>query len=134
MPLTGRCYCGRVRYRAEAEPVFQGQCYCRECQYVSGGGPNNFVAVPAGGFVYSEGAPKTFAREDLPNPVTREFCPACGTHLATRLDAMQMMIVKVGTLDDPTSFKPQVAVHVADKQPFHNIPEHLRQFERLPPM
>jgi hypothetical protein len=32
------------------------------------------------------------------------------------------------------NFEPQIAIHVADKQPYHNIPAHLTQFERLPPM
>ena len=32
MVIEGGCYCGALRYRAEGEPVFAGQCHCRECQ------------------------------------------------------------------------------------------------------
>ena len=32
MTLTGGCYCGQLRYRAEGEPSFKGQCFCRECR------------------------------------------------------------------------------------------------------
>jgi hypothetical protein len=41
--------------------------------------------------------------------------------------------VKVGTLDDPTQFSaPQMAIFTIDKQPFHQIPEGLPTFERMP--
>ena len=65
--------------------------------------------------------------------MTREFCADCGTHLATRPQGFPAVIVKVGTLDDPKQFEgPQMAIYTIDKQDFHQIPEGLRTFERLP--
>ena len=134
MKLEGRCYCGDVRYAAEGEPMMKGQCHCRECQYITGGAPNMFVAMPSDGFSYTQGAPKQFTRSDLQRAVTRGFCPECGTHLVTRVPGMPMTIVKVGTLDDPSLFGgPQLAIYTVEKQPFHQIPEGLLAFERLPP-
>jgi hypothetical protein len=134
MKLEGRCYCGNVHYAAEGEPMMKGQCHCRECQYITGGAPNMFVAMPSDGFSYTQGAPKQFTRRDLQRAVTREFCPECGTHLVTRVPGMPMTIVKVGTLDDPSLFGgPQLAIYTVEKQPFHQIPEGLLAFERLPP-
>jgi hypothetical protein len=31
MSLTGGCYCGALRYEVTGDPMFQGQCHCREC-------------------------------------------------------------------------------------------------------
>jgi hypothetical protein len=134
MTVTGRCYCGHVRFEAKAEPLMKGQCYCRECQYFAGGAPNNFLAMPVGSFTYTAGAPKAFTRDDMDNAVTREFCPDCGTQLATRNAGWPFVVVKVGALDSPADFKPAVAIQVADKQPFHNVPDGVKQFERWPPM
>jgi hypothetical protein len=133
MKLEGGCYCGKVRYVAEGEPMRKGQCHCRECQFITGGAPNMFVVMPSAGFAYTKGAPKQFTRGDLENPVTREFCPDCGTHMATRPPGRPVIVVKVGTLDDPKLYGgPQMAIFTIDKQPFHQIPEGLATFERMP--
>lgn len=135
MKLTGGCYCGTVRYEAEGEPVLKAQCHCRECQYITGGGPNFFLAMPAEGFRYVQGTAKGFTRSDLDNPVTREFCPDCGTHLITRPRGMPMVVIKVGSLDDPKQFAgPDMAIFTIDRQPFHAIAPDLPSFERMPPL
>ena len=132
MKLEGRCYCGNVRYEAEGEPMMKAQCHCRECQYITGGAPNMFIVMPLQGFKYTKGASRQFTRSDLEKPVTREFCPDCGTHLATR-PQRPVIVVKVGTLDDPKLYGgPQVAIYTVDKQPFHQIPDGLPVFERMP--
>jgi hypothetical protein len=134
MKLEGGCYCGAVRYVAEGEPMFKAQCHCRECQYISGGAPNMFALMPPTGFRYVAAAPRSFTRADIEGAVTREFCEICGTHLATRSPRVRAVILKVGTLDDPSLYGgPQMAIFTVDKQPFHQIPEGLPAFERLPP-
>jgi len=134
MTIEGGCYCGAVRYRAEGEPGFKGQCHCRECQYLSGGHPNVIMAMPEAGFTYTRGAPKPFRRSDLDNPVTREFCPECGTHLLSKAPGLPgTVLLKVGTFDDPSVYGgPQMAIYTVDKQSFHHIPEGIATFERVP--
>ncbi len=132
--LEGGCYCGAVRYTAEGEPLFKGQCHCRECQYISGGAPNMVMGVPEAGFAYTKSSPKAFRRSDLENPVTREFCPECGTHLLSRAGGLPgAVMLKVGTFDEPAVFGgPQMAIYLVDKQPFHHVPEGIPTFERTP--
>ena len=134
MEVEGRCYCGALRYKVEGDALFKGQCHCRECQYVSGGGPNYIMGLPEAGFTYTKGHPKGFSRSDLDNPVTREFCADCGTHILTRSPGMaDAVILKIGTLDDPSLFgSAQMAIFTIDKQSFHHIPEDVASFERLP--
>lgn len=133
MKLEGGCYCGSLRYTCEGDPVMKGQCHCRECQYLSGGAPNLFLLMPTSGFSYTKGTPKEFKRKDLERAVTREFCAECGTHVVTRPPGYSALVLKVGTLDDPTLFGgPQMAIYTVDRQPFHVIPDGMPSFERLP--
>lgn len=134
MRLEGGCYCGEIRYVSEGEPAVRAQCHCRECQYLTGGSPNVFMAMPEDQFTFSKGAPKAFRRKDLETPVTREFCPECGTHLLTRSPKRPgAVIVKVGTLDDPSVFgKPDVAIFTCDKQSFHLIEDGVPAHDKRP--
>lgn len=134
MNAEGGCYCGNVRYKVEGDPIFKGQCYCRECQYISGGGPNLVLGVPEAAFTYTKGEPKQFRRTDLENPVTREFCGDCGTPLLSRAPTMPgAVMLKVGALDEPAQFGgAQMAIYTCDKHDFHQVPEGIPTFERLP--
>lgn len=133
MAVTGRCYCGDIQYESDNEADMAIQCHCRECQYITGGHPNAIVMFPLAGFRFTKGDPKTFARPDLDNPVTRFFCPNCGTGIGTRSPARpDSMIIKVGTLDDPSQFQPRAAIFTLDRQPFHHLPDGVPAFERRP--
>ena len=134
MRLEGGCYCGAVRYVAEGEPVLRAQCHCRACQYFSGGAPNLFMLVPAEGFAYTKGAPKTYRRPDKADAVTREFCAVCGTHMMSRRPGLRPVVLKIGTLDDPLVYGgAQKAIFTAEGQPFHLIADGVPAFEGLPP-
>lgn len=134
MTHSGRCYCGALTYDVTEKPLMKGQCHCRECQFVSGGGPQYFHAIPEKGFTYTTGTPKRYQRKNLNDPVTREFCGHCGTHILTRRSDFDGVILKVGTLDTPALFdKARVAIFTKDMQPFHHVPEECPKFEGGPP-
>jgi len=74
------------------------------------------MLIAADDFAYVKGAPKTYRRSDLDNSVTREFCGACGTHLATRRPDMPHVILKIGSLDDTADYGgPQAAIFTIDR-------------------
>ena len=111
----------------------KAQCHCRPCQYISGGGPNYFFVVLDSAYRFTQGTPSEFERSDLENPRLRQFCPNCGTHLTTLLRDRGLVVVKVGTLDDPSIYKPDVAINCAEIAPFHEVPEGMPAFDTLPP-
>ena len=129
--LKGGCYCGAVRYEAAGEPTARAECLCRECQYITGGGPNFFMMMPADGFTITSGEPKTFTRSDIDNPVTRLFCPDCGTHLVTRISGFDKVVLKIGSLDDPAVYGgPERIIFACDRQPFHVVDTSLPILEK----
>ena len=132
MTIEGGCYCKAVRYESAGEIGMRAQCFCRECQYISGGDSVLILGVPEESFRVTKGEVKSFKRSDIENAVTREFCPDCGTHLTTR--AMPgMVMIKIGTLDDPSIFEgPQMAIYTCDKQAYHQLPPDIPSFDKLP--
>lgn len=131
--FTGRCYCGDVQYEATGKPLFKAQCHCRECQYITGGGPNFFMILPIAGLVWTKTTPQSFARSDLETPRVRRFCGNCGTHMTTELPDGERVVLKIGTLDDPSLYGgPKAAIYTIDQQPYHLIPEGIPSFERIP--
>jgi len=134
MKVTGGCYCGKLRYEAEGEPMMRGLCHCRQCQYFSGGGANVAMAMSSAGFRYTEGEPRSFARDDLESPVAREFCADCGTSILARPPMLpDMVVIKVGTLDDPAAYgKPDFAFCCEDRQAFHYLPDDMPTFDQFP--
>ncbi|MGI9482995.1 MAG: GFA family protein [Hyphomicrobiales bacterium] len=110
------------------------QCHCRECQYITGGNPNVVMIFGLDSFSYTQGKISDFARDDLENPVHRHFCSNCGTAIGSQSPSTpNAMIVKVGTLDDPSIFTANVAIYTCDQQEFHHIPEGVPAFDKRPP-
>ena len=132
--ITGRCYCGDIQFNITASPLVRAQCYCRECQYISGGNANLAMTVPTESFHYVTGSPSAYTDPEGKMGVSREFCGRCGTHLLTRNPLMkEVVIVKVGVLDDPAVFtKADLAIFLKDKQPFHHVPDDVPQYDELP--
>ena len=126
MQITGGCYCGEVRYEVNGEPEASLQCYCRECCYLSGGNSVPLIRFSIEDFKLTAGEMKYFRRSDLDYPVTRHFCGTCGTGIANQTPKRPgAIIVKVGTFDDPSMFKPAMAIFTGDKQEYHHVPEHI---------
>ena len=135
MNIKGGCYCSEIRYESKGEVQASMQCHCRECQYITGGNPNIVMVFSKTSFRYISGKPRKFTRKDLNNAVTRHFCKKCGTAIGTESPARpNSMIVKVGTLDDPSKFLPQAAIFTCDIQPFHALPKGIPSFEKRPPV
>ena len=66
--------------------------------------------------------------------VTREFCAVCGTHMISRRPGLRPVVLKIGTLDDPSVYGgAQKAIFTAEGQPFHLIADGVPAFEGLPP-
>ena len=132
MVMTGGCFCGAVRFEAQGDIRMRGLCLCRTCQKFSGGAGNLFAGLMAADFRYTKGKPKRFAANaEAP---AREFCGACGVHIAARSPrAPEGIIVKVGALDDPAIFSgPAMVLWTEEKEAFHSVPDGVPTFARVP--
>ena len=107
MEIKGGCLCGAVRYTAEADPTSATVCHCRDCQKFTGSAFAALVRVTKEAVTF-EGTLKTFSSiGGSGNPILRHFCPECGSSIAEEPGTRPgMIILNVGTFDDPTVTKP----------------------------
>ena len=132
---SGGCLCGALRFECDPQQfIAQAVCHCRDCQYVSGGSPAPIVAVPEQGFERLKGETKTHSVKAVSgNTVTRHFCPECGTPMFSEISAAPgLKIIKVGTLDDPSQFTPQMSVWTSSAQPWSLVHADIPKFEKDP--
>ena len=118
---SGGCACGEIRFGFYDPLVFKVACHCRACQYTAAGGPAFVVGVQRDQFRITKGTPKEFATlAESQNMVTRSFCGNCGTHLfASNDENAETVGVKVGSLDDPSAFRPRLHIWMKEAQPWH---------------
>lgn len=104
--VTGGCFCGAVRYEAEAFLQEAYYCHCRTCQRTSGAPAEIAVLVQPGTLRYTSGQPTFFQTSAFGE---RGFCAACGSRLVWQHVGgikPEFTNVSVGSLDDPQSVRP----------------------------
>lgn len=108
MPVTGGCFCGRVRFESASAPITARMCWCRDCQYLAAGSATVNLIFRAEGFRITGETADHVSTADSGNVMHRRFCPACGTPLFSQSEARpHLIIARGGTLDDPELAKPQ---------------------------
>ena len=135
VPFSGGCACGAIRYECTAEPVYMGNCHCRECQWVSGGAHTSSLLVPADAVTIT-GEVKYHERTgDSGNTVRKGFCPTCGSPLFTRPAILvDKMTIRAGSLDDASWFRPKANIWTSSAQPWVVMDPDLPQHAKMPPL
>lgn len=133
---TGGCACGHVRYKMTSDPMIVHGCHCSWCQRESGASfavnaliEADRVVVTQGEVVEilvpsASGAGHRFAR-----------CPKCQVTLWTNYLGMRgglgevVRFIRVGTLDDPSPYPPNVHIFTSTKQPWVILPDNVPAFD-----
>jgi hypothetical protein len=130
---TGGCLCGQVKFTLTGEPVASRLCWCRECQRMAANGTAN--AIFPSDALRVTGQPATYERTaDSGNVVSRRFCVACGCHLFADSNGRPgFTVVRLGTLDDPSSIRPAANIWAASAPGWACLDAALPRFEQQPP-
>ena len=134
-PRNGGCLCGRVRYESVGDPLFSLLCHCRDCQHQSGSAYIAAMRVAAAGFRLTRGEPRLYlSASDAGNQVTRAFCGECGAPLFIRVSSRPDIVgLRVGSLDDPSEFRPEADIFVKSAQPWDHMNPELPKHQTYPP-
>ena len=123
--FDGGCTCRAVRYRLLSRPMFVHCCHCRWCQRETGAAFALNALIEAdrvqllGGEPEMIHTPSASGRGQL---IAR--CPSCRvalwSHYGGGGDAVRF--IRVGTLDLPDDFPPDVHIYTSTKQPWVQLP------------
>jgi hypothetical protein len=133
--LTGGCQCGKVRYTITAAPAMAAQCHCTDCQKSTGTGHITAALFPSDGVTITGELKEYGSMGDSGQPVSRFFCPNCGSRIMSKATVMPgMSIITLGTLDDPDAIGPVgMALYAKRKRVWDPIDPSIQAFDTFPP-
>lgn len=122
--FEGACTCGEVRYRMHRAPMFVHCCHCRWCQRETGSAFALNGLLEATELSLLKGQVEVV---DTPSNSGRgqriSRCPNCRIALWSNYSGAGEAIhfVRLGTLDDPDAFPPDIHIFTASRQPWVNL-------------
>lgn len=129
---TGGCLCGALRYEAPGEPLFTGHCYCTDCQKASGSGFVPFMGFAASAVRFTGATSSFTTRSARGGDAVRNSCPVCSSLVfGGEPGKDEFLTIYAGTLDDPSGFRPRIAIFAGSRPPWAIIPPGLEVFERM---
>ncbi len=124
--FDGGCDCRFVRYRMLSTPLFVHCCHCRWCQRETGSAFVINALIETERVQILNGEPDlvlTPSNSGKGQKIAR--CPQCRialwSHYAGGGDLFAF--VRVGTLDNPDRFSPDIHIYTMSKQPWVILPE-----------
>jgi hypothetical protein len=130
-PATGGCTCRAVRFAMASAPLIVHCCHCRWCQRETGAAFALNAMIEADRVQLLAGAPDLVLTPSLSGRGQKiARCPQCRVALWSHYCGAgdRVSFVRVGTLDDPDAFAPDVHIYSESKQPWVVIPQGARVF------
>ena len=120
--VTGRCFCGAVRFQFDRPPIATRACWCRDCQYLSAGNASINAIFKTEGFKVTGELGEYVSQADSGNTMRRRFCPTCGTQIFSEAQSRPwLVVVRAGTLDDPAIARPTSTIWTASAPAWAHI-------------
>jgi len=122
--FDGGCTCRQVRYRMHRAPLFVHCCHCRWCQRETGSAFALNGLVEACEVTLLQGAVEVV---DTPSNSGRgqriARCPNCKVAVWSNYSGAKDAIhfVRIGTLDNPDAFPPDIHIFTSSKQSWVNL-------------
>jgi hypothetical protein len=131
--ITGKCFCGAIQYKIEADILKSGVCHCHACQHLTGGVAWPFIVIPQESLIV-EGDTKEFVRMAASGkPAHISFCGTCGSTLFGRPEIWpHIRIVGASSLDDKSHFSPNMHVWTEDAPEWALFDPNTPKFTRGP--
>ncbi len=134
-PYSGGCACGAIRYELLDAPKTVYLCHCTECRRMTTSAFGISIPVDRQYLHFFQGELRTIERKaDSGRSVVGRFCGDCGTRIIHEPPhAADMVILRGGTLDDPSWVFPAGNVWTKSALPWAQIDQSLLNYEAQSP-
>jgi len=123
--FDGGCDCREVRYRLASRPMFVHCCHCRWCQRETGASFALNALIESDRVQLLHGEPEivdTPSNSGKGQKIAR--CPKCRLALWSNYSGAgdAIRFIRVGTLDNPDAFPPDIHIFTSTRQPWVILP------------
>jgi hypothetical protein len=125
--LSGKCFCGAVRYAVADDFVYAANCHCSNCRRTTGSAFKPFAGIERDKLTLMRGQDDLMIYGDEEGNNTH--CKRCGSLLYSVVRAGTYVHVAMGTLVDDPAIRPNKHIFVGSKAPWFEITDDLPQFE-----
>jgi hypothetical protein len=131
---AGGCCCGTVRHEIAADPIRGFQCQCRDCQRDTGSGHASDMVFPRGAMRITGPVTEIPRTADTGAHKLKGFCGSCGSPLYNKpVSKPDMIGVYVGSLDDPSGFKPELVMFASSGHSWDHLDPALPKLPGMRP-
>ena len=124
-PIEGGCTCRAVRYTMTSAPLFVHCCHCRWCQRETGASFALNAVIESDAVLLDSGTPDAVLTPSASGKGQKiHRCPTCRVAVWSNYPGAgdKVAFVRVGTLDEPDRFAPDVHIFTSTKQPWFVLP------------
>lgn len=126
--VTGRCFCGNVRYAVSGPEKFACFCHCESCQRAAGAPVVAWATYSRNSFEVTAGEMHWHASSP---GVTRGLCSNCGTAISYENERRPGEIdLTLNSLDGAAVPEPRAHIWTEDKQPWLHLADDLPVYAR----
>ncbi|MCB1340904.1 MAG: GFA family protein [Pseudooceanicola sp.] len=122
--MHGHCACKEITYRLTDRPLFVHCCHCRWCQRETGSAfVMNAMIERTNVEVLTGQTVEVLTPSESGRGQRVHRCPTCHVALWSHYSDSRVAFVRVGTLEDPDRFPPDIHIFTESKQPWVILPE-----------
>lgn len=131
MAWDGGCFCGALRFRLRAAPMFVYCCHCTDCQRQTGSAYVVNDQIETEMVELLSGEPQGYAmatESGYPHDIFR--CPRCGCAVwSDHSRRGWLRFIRIATLDMPGVFRPEAHIYVRSKLSWVSLEDGIPAFD-----
>jgi hypothetical protein len=130
MPITGECFCGKVKYQIDGQLRDAKSCHCSRCRKAFNAQASASAFVEPSEFKWLSGE-SLLTSYVVENGYGLRFCKICGSTVCTIFKG-EVFQVTLGCINGDPNIEIGQHIYVGSKANWEVIPEGVTQFQEGP--